>query len=318
MPANGNPPSRNPEQVWLEQTLPLRHELCVEIDADLHSRTAIPVDVPDKSFFGDIMERAVGLSICQQPPYPELLEILGNDHADRLLHCAGYRRTSSRQSTDQHSWQRSDTTAAPSRLFLTAYRLAQLNKLLHPPGRRRPDSQFIAHFLSQRPHGLPFDSRHTNLEWQAFTDLWASHNPGFAAALRSYGKATAQVPLLGGLRHADFLIGTTIVEVKSGRLNDTRYLTELIDQMIRYPLLAHHDGHPITHVAAYAIRYQRLLRFPIEPLLNRLAGRRLDIDRTSADFAALIQRGRHEPPEHAQPSAGHSPWRSDRGMTVHR
>ena len=60
-----------------------------------------------------------------------------------------------------------------------------------------------------------------------------------------------------------------IVEVKSGRLND---LTELIDQMIRYPLLAHHDGHPMTHVAAYAIHYQRLLRFPTEPLLNRLAG----------------------------------------------
>jgi hypothetical protein len=64
--------------------------------------------------------------------------------------------------------------------------------------------------------------------------------------------------------------------------------------MIGYTLLAHNDGHPLTHVAAYAIRYQRLLRFRIEPLLNRLAGRRLNMDRASAEFATLVQRGRTE------------------------
>jgi len=102
------------------------------------------------------------------------------------------------------------------------------------------------------------------------------------------------VPLLGGLRHADFLLGTTVLEVKSGRLNHDSYLTQLIDQMIGYTLLAHYDGHPLTHVAAYAIRYQRLLRFRIEPFFNRLAGRRLNMDRASAEFATLVLRGRIE------------------------
>jgi hypothetical protein len=95
--------------------------------------------------------------------------------------------------------------------------------------------------------------------------------------------------LLGGRRCADFLLGTTVLEVKSGRLDIADYRTQLIDQMIIYSLLAHHDGYPVTHVAAYAIRYQRLLRLPIEPLLNRLAGHPIDMDKTSKELAALIQ-----------------------------
>ncbi len=42
------------------------------------------------------------------------------------------------------------------------------------------------------------------------------------------------------------------------------------------------------------MRYQRLLRFERESFLNRLAGRRIDIDRASAEFAALILGGRPE------------------------
>ena len=55
-------------------------------------------------------------------------------------------------------------------------------------------------------------------------------------------------------------------------------------------LLAHFDRNAITHVAVYAIRYQRLLRIRIELLLARLAGRRLDMDTASADFAEAVCR----------------------------
>jgi hypothetical protein len=48
----------------------------------------------------------------------------------------------------------------------------------------------------------------------------------------------------------------------------------------------------VTHVAVYAMRYQFLLRFQIEPFLNRLAGRRLDIDIASAELADAVRRSR--------------------------
>ena len=78
--------------------------------------------------------------------------------------------------------------------------------------------------------------------------------------------------LLGGRRCPDFLLGATVLEVKSGRLDQPAYLDRLIKQMITYVLLAHYDGYTITHAAVYAVRYQRLLRYLVQPLLDDLAG----------------------------------------------
>jgi hypothetical protein len=130
------------------------------------------------------------------------------------------------------------------------------------------------------------------VEWCAFASLWTSYIGGFHTVLRFYGNATAQVALLGGLRQADLLVGTTVLEIKSGRLDKDRYVTQLINQMITYALLAQYDGHPVTHVAVYAIRYQRLLRFRIGPFLDRLAGRRIDMDGASADLADTVRASR--------------------------
>ena len=121
-----------------------------------------------------------------------------------------------------------------------------------------------------------------------FVELWTSYTTGFHTALRSYGPATAHLSLLDGLRHADLLLGSTVLEVKSGRLDLNAYLDQLIKQMLTYALLAHHDGHPVTHVAVYGIRYQRLLRYPIQLLLNWLAGTPIDISVAGADLAAVI------------------------------
>ncbi|GID29007.1 hypothetical protein [Paractinoplanes brasiliensis] len=285
---------KSPEQLWLERTFLLRHRICAEIGADLRSCAAIPVDVPGKSLFGDLAERAIGLSLCDEAPYQDLFRVLGGDRAARLLRSAGYEADESREDTGQTSWQRSDTTPSPLRLFLTAYRLAQANQLLNPQGGEQPDPRTIARLLGRHPQALPFRRGDAKFQWLGFRDLWASYSASFQAALRSYGNATAQVALLGGRRCADLLIGTTVLEVKSGRLDDDRYLAQLIDQMISYTLLAHYDGHPATHVAAYAMRYQRLLRFEGESFLNRLAGRRINIDTASAEFAALISGGRRE------------------------
>jgi hypothetical protein len=104
---------------------------------------------------------------------------------------------------------------------------------------------------------------------------------------------TAQVPLLGGLRHADLVAGTTLIEVKNGRLDQDTYLAKPVDQMITYPLLAHHGGPRVTHVALYAVRYQRLFRFHVPQLLSRLAGGPIDIDAASESLANATRASRH-------------------------
>ena len=279
MSPNRNQPPRSPAEAWFNRNLPLRHGFCAEIGADLRSHTPIPVDVADKSFFGDLMERAIGLSLCDQPPYLNLLHLLGDSRAARLLQLAGY--------------EKAGVAPTPADVFLVAYRLAQVNQLLNPRWGGRVDPEVIARFLRRHPRALPRHIGETKFEWLAFEDLWASYSGGFHAALSSYGNAIAQVPLLGGQRHADFLVGRTLLEVKSGRLDRETYILQLINQLIGYGLLAHFDGHTVTHVAVYAVRYQRLLRFRIEPLLTRLAGRRLGLDAASAGFAeAVDSRGR--------------------------
>jgi hypothetical protein len=236
------------------------------------------------------MELAVGLSLCDQPPYLHLFRLLGEDRAARLLRLVGYQ---TQEPSGHDSWRRNGAAPAPAGVFLTAYWLVQVNELLHPRWAGRPDPDLIARILRRHTDALPRHARETNFEWLAFADLWASYRGGFHAVLRSYGNATAQVPLLDGLRHADFLVGTMVLEVKSGRLDQDSYVTQLINQMIAYALLAHFDGHPVTHVAVYAIRYQRLLCFRIEPFLSRLAGDRVDIDRSGIDFANAARGGRH-------------------------
>lgn len=273
---------KSPVEAWLSNNFPHQHGFCVEIGTDLRSHTPIPVDVTDKSFFGDLMERAVGLSLCDQPPYLNLFRLLGEGRAARLLRLTGYQ-------IDRDRWRRGAATPTPASVFLTAYRLAQLNEFLNPRWGGRPDPEVIARILERHPDALPHHGSETKFERLAFDDLWTSYTGGFCAALRSYGTATAQVSLLDGLRQADFFVGTTILEVKSGRLDQDLYVLQLTNQMISYALLARFDGHPVTHIAAYAIRYQRLLRFRIEPFLTRLAGRRLDLDKLSSEFANVVQ-----------------------------
>jgi hypothetical protein len=279
MSPNRNEAPRSPAETWLNRTFPLRHGFCAEIGADLRSHTPIPVDVADKSFLGDLMERAIGLSLCGQPPYLNLFHLLGDKRAARLLRLAGY--------------DKAGAAPTPADVFLVAYRLAQVNQLLNPQWGGRVDPEVLARFLRRHPEALPRHIGETNFEWLAFEELWARYSDGVHATLSSYGDAIAQVPLLGGQRHADFLVGRTVLEVKSGRLDQEAYILQLINQLIGYALLAHIDGHTVTHIAVYAIRYRRLLRFRIEPLLTRLAGRRLDTETASADFAEAVDNPRH-------------------------
>jgi hypothetical protein len=286
-------PSRDPVAAWLAKVFPHQQVLRVEIAADLRRCPVLLVDPPNKSFFGHVVELAIGLTLCDQIPYRRLLNCLEPDRATRLLVMAGYRPTAD-ATTAYDTWRRADSVPHPARTFTAASRLAHVRCLLNDLDMRRPDVDDVARLLLRRYPRLldnrPDEAFHAR---RAFRTLWSSYTSGFHAALRSYGLATAQFSLLGGCRQADFLLGTTLLELKSGRLDEDRYLDELIQQILTYVLLAHHDGRTTTHVAVYAARYQRLLRYRVQDLLVRLADTPVDLTAAGGELAALIRHGRH-------------------------
>ena len=138
-------------------------------------------------------------------------------------------------------------------------------------------------------------------ERPVFHSLWTTHTSGFHTALRSYGDATVQLPLLGGRHHADLLLGTTLVEVKAGRLDQASYLDSLIDQLLRYALLALHDGHTVSHVAVYATRHRHLLRYPAAEFLHELHGGPFNLATAATALAQRVVEDQPQPPGSALP-----------------
>jgi hypothetical protein len=236
------------------------------------------------------MELSLGLTLSERPPYTRLLDCLDQERANRLLSLAGYEPPVGDSAADYRAWRRSSRIHHPAFLFTAASRLAHIDTLLHRPGQNRLDvDDDTRRLLLWRPGilvGHPADIWRTR---PAFRAYWTSYTSGFHTALRSYGPAIPQLALLDGRRYPDFLLGTTLLELKSGRLDHMDYLNALIDQLLTYTLLAHHDGHPVTHFAVYAARYQRLLRYPAQQTLDQLAGAPIDPTATGADLAAEIR-----------------------------
>jgi hypothetical protein len=285
---------QHPADVWLATTFPQLNLLRTQIATDLRHRPTVPAEVDDKAFYGDLVERALGLTLCEQPPYADLLDCLTHRRAATLLTLAGYQPRPGDTSHGYERWQRTPTPPSPLRIFTAAHRLARVHNLLHPRNHGRNDTQTIANILRRHyPDALQVDPRDLDRDWHAFSTWWTSYTSGFHYALRSYGTATAQLPLCDGLRHADLMVGGTIVEVKTGRLDHDPSLDDLVRQLITYPLLACHDRRPVTHVAVYATRYQRLIRWPEQPLLDQLAGRPVDVTTTATGLITVIHTWRH-------------------------
>jgi hypothetical protein len=146
--------------------------LYAELGGDLRGRTPIPVDVDDKSFLGDLVERAIGLSLCDRPPYLDLFSMLGESRAARLLRIAAHHSTSTPESAG---------------LFLTAHRLAQINKLLNPRWSGPPDPDAIARLLRRHPDALPRPDGSTNTYWLAFMTFGPATTAAFAQRSRRTG-----------------------------------------------------------------------------------------------------------------------------------
>ena len=289
--------------VWLAEMFPHRRELRGEMLARLGAPSAIEDDLLDKSFFGRIVEHALSLTLAAPAADLRLLACLPPAHALRVLTLAGYQSPPSPQESELDHWQPSEDPQPPDAIFTAASCLSLVEVWMRQFGIRRPDViEVVRRHFERHPDDLVH--RDAGQERLVFHNLWTTHSHGFHDALRSYGAATVQLPLLDGRHHADFLLGTTLVEVKAGRLDLASYLDALIDQLLRYTLLALHDGHAVSHVAVYATRHRRLLRYPATEFLYELHGGLLDLPGAATTLAHRVLTDQPQAPRSVPSKAG--------------
>ena len=149
-----NDPHPDPVDAWLTATFPLQHQLRAEMAADLQRRAPLPIDAPDKSFLGRVVELAIGLDVCDRAPYARLFNCLGHDYATRMLTVAGYAPGPDATAPGNVSWLRIGPAPHPSRLFSVASRLTHVQCLLRDLRDRRRDAEYAAGMILERHPGL--------------------------------------------------------------------------------------------------------------------------------------------------------------------
>ena len=273
---------------WLARRFPHRHGLITDLRERIR-RTPDPITAyaPEPKHFGLAVERTIALDLCDRPPYPELFASLPEPARRTLLATAGYQPVPG----PEPLWLRTGGNVAAARLFTVG---SLLTDLAHIAARAYG---VIAPADTQRRLRAPLRHRETFINCATrirdarptFTPFWASYRTGFRTALLSYGPVTAAPTLLDGLRVADLIAGTTIVELKTGHLTDAHQFHDLIDQILTYTLLAPLSGYPLTAAVVYLARYHVLARYPVDTLTTELASEPIDTTTDGRHLAMLIQ-----------------------------
>jgi hypothetical protein len=273
---------------WLTQCFPHRHELIGDLRQRIRRAPApIAACAPEPGHFGLAVERSLALDLCDTPPYWSLFTSLPEPGRRTLLTVAGYPTLAEAPAP---TWRRTGSDVPAARLFTVGSLLTDLHRVAV---RTRG---VIAPTETQRALRIPLSHCDTFLACAtriraarpAFTQFWASYIGGFRAALRSYGPVTAAPALLDGLRVADLIAGTTIVELKTGHLTDAHQFHNLIDQILTYVLLAPLDGYPVTAAVVYLARYHVLARYRVDDLTTELADEPIDLAAAGQHLATLI------------------------------
>ncbi|WP_435209400.1 hypothetical protein [Micromonospora sp. bgisy143] len=281
---------------WLAQQFPHRAWLIADLQRRIN-RAPDPIRAyaPSPDRFGQAMERTLALDLCDDPPYRDLIASLPESAKRRLLTTAGYAPTTD---APDGTWRKSADHIPGARLFTVGSLLPDLDRAVHALRSATPElaRQAIQAALRDRRAVTAYATA-TRATRPVFAAFWTSYTSGFRKALRGYGPVTASLNLLDGLRIADFLAGTTIVELKTGHLDEPHHLDDLVDQVLTYALLAPLGGYPTTAVAMYLARYHVLAHYPLDTLLSRLAGEPTNTIEASLHLSALIRaEGPRRPP----------------------
>ncbi|MEU4532500.1 hypothetical protein AB0F49_30135 [Micromonospora ureilytica] len=273
---------------WLAQQFAHRAWLIADLRGRIsRAPAAIRACAPDPDRFGQAMERTLALDLCDTPPYLHLLTSLPEAGMRRLLTTAGYALPTD---TPDGPWRRTTDHISGARLFTVGSLLPDLDRAVHTLHRSNPhEARAAIQAVLRDRRAITAYATAAHAARPAFAAFWTSYTSGFHNALHGYGPVIASLSLLGGVRIADFLAGTTIVEYKTGHFDDARDLDALVEQVLAYALLASGSGHPVTEVVMYLARYHVLAHYPLDMFLARLAEQPIDATEVGRRFASLVE-----------------------------
>ncbi len=278
----------HPVTIWLTQTFPYRDQWVGGLLARVMAARPIALNPPTPVLFGRAFEYAIGLDLATADPYPQLLEAIPPRHAAWLLTAAGYMPEAGTE-----RWLRRTSASGRRKrsvqVHAAAWYLAYLQDVLHTIGGKDPQRcrQVVETVMADVsvPRGAFTAAAPTMLAF------WRGHLASTHEPLQRLGLVTTGPVVYPGYATADLIAGTTLVEIKTGWI-DEENIRKTLNQIISYALLAGPAGHAVTSIAVHLARYRLLIHDPLQTLANELAGKPVDIGAAAGNFATVVSASR--------------------------
>ncbi|WP_432834093.1 hypothetical protein [Dactylosporangium sp. CA-092794] len=237
---------------------------------------AVPTMAPHGQLFGSTFELCTVLDLAERMPYPHLLDALPTFEAIWTAWRTGFAPPLDDPAADFGRWNRREETA-PAWLHAAGSNLAQLMPMLYRFGDTAEASRASLETWNSRVESFATRRRIAATEAPAFRAFWREHLAGPREMLQALGPVrAADVPFRGGRRMGDLIAGTSMVEIKTGRMEDQQ-LAEAVVQAVEYALLAEAEGYDVSDVVIYLARYGLVIQTPLQELADDLAGCRTDL-----------------------------------------
>ncbi|MFI5905990.1 hypothetical protein [Dactylosporangium sp. NPDC051541] len=250
---------------WLRQTRNL-----------VHRATAVPAVAPHGQLFGSTFELCTVLDLAERMPYPHLLDALPSFEAIWTAWRTGFAPPLDDPAANFGRWNRREAVS-PAWLHAAGSNLAQLMPMLYRFGDTVEANRAMLEVWNSRAESFTARRQIARGEALTFHAFWRLHTAGPRMMLRALGSVrAADVPFRGGHRMGDLIAGTSMVEIKTGRMEDQQ-LAEAVLQTVKYALLAEAEGYDVSDVVIYLARYGLVIQTPLQDLADDLAGGRADL-----------------------------------------
>ncbi len=237
----------------------------------VHRATPVEEDAPDCRLFGSTFELCTVLDLAERMPYPHLLDALPSFEALWTAWRTGFEPPHDDPAAEFGRWSRQSSTP-PAWLHAAGSNLAQLMPMLYRLGNTAEANRDMLTFLNAHVQSFNDRSRIAATERPAFRAFWRMHTAGPRESLRELGPVrAADVPFRGGHRMGDLIAGVSMVEIKTGRMQDEQ-LADTALQAVTYALLAEAEGYDVRDVTVYLARYGLVIRTPLQEFADDLAG----------------------------------------------
>jgi hypothetical protein len=237
----------------------------------VHRATPVEATAPHRQLFGSTFELCTVLDLAERMPYPHLLDALPSFEAIWTAWRTGFEPPRDDPAADFSRWSR-QSSISPVWLHAAGSNLAQLMPLLYRLGDTAEANRDMLALWNAQVESFRARRQIAVAESPAFRAFWRRHTAGPRELLRELGPVrAAEVPFRGGHRMGDLIAGTTVVEIKTGHMQDEQ-LAETVLQTVTYALLAEAEGYDVSDVAVYLARYGLMIRTPLQELVDDLAG----------------------------------------------